>query len=394
MRAMDLNCCDQAQKYTCLRQSHATYMKHENPQKNCKMQRICITGIGGISPLGNIKQTFVRIQQGESAIKRLELLKGLPCEIGGFVNLKTKKPKVIEMALLSAGDAIKDANLDLDSNQISREKIGVSCASGFGDLNEIEGSITRHYSDKRLSPFTIPNMLINMAGAQVAIGNNFQGPMLAQSTACAASLQAIIDGYNAIRNGDAEYMIAGGSEACMTRFAVDAFTRAKAITTKHNNSPELASRPFEEDRSGFVLSEGAAFVVLEKETTALQRKANIYGYIQGYGMSCDAHHITTPGNDGAYRCIQIALNRAKTPIVDFANCHATSTPIGDDVEKDAIMRLCPTATLVAYKRQLGHVLGSSGALELCLGLQTEFKYQLKNSFGFGGVNASIIVSKY
>ena len=353
--------------------------------------RICITGIGGISPLGGIKETYSKILQGETAIKKLELLQGLPCEIGGIVDLSTKRPKFIEMALLSSAEAIQDSRIPLD---IPRERIGVSCASGFGDLNETERGIIRNNNGHKLSPFTVPNMLINMAGAHVAIENDFQGLLLAQSTACAASLQAIIDAYKAIRDGDVDIMLAGGSEACMTRFAIDAFTRAKAITTKHNDSPGLGSTPFEDSRSGFVLSEGAGFVVLEKEDSAKLRNASIYGYIEGYGMSCDAFHITTPGKDGAYRCIKSALKMANDPKIDLANCHATSTPVGDAIELDAIKRLCPDAKLVAYKKHLGHLLGSAGVFELGLGLQSNFNYQLKNSFGFGGVNASLIISKH
>ncbi len=352
--------------------------------------RVCITGIGGISPLGNCKASFKAIQQGKSGIKKLENLENLSCTIGGVVDIKCKRPKFIEMALAAASEALEDGKFSIRES----DKIGVSCASGFGDLNEIVGSIDRHLNSKRLSPFTVPNMLINMAAGEVAIKYGFQGPLLAQSTACAASLQSIIDGYKAIKDNDAEYMLAGGAEASLTPFAINAFCRAKAITIKHNDSPESASQPFSPNRSGFVLSEGAAFVLLEKESTAIARNAPIYGYIEGYGMSCDAHHITTPGNGGAMRCIQMALKKSRNPQVDLVNCHATSTKIGDQVELDTIQALFPySPRMVAYKRHLGHLLGAAGVFELCMGLQEDYTVQLKNSFGFGGVNASVVVSK-
>ena len=306
--------------------------------------------------------------------------------------------------------------------------------SGIGGLPEIEKSaqIVNGGKVRRLSPFFIPASLINLVSGQIAIRYGFKGPNSAVATACASGAHAIGDAARLIALGDAEVMIAGGAEAAICRLGVAGFSQARALSTGFNDNPTEASRPWDEDRDGFVIGEGAGVVVLETLEHAKNRGANIYAEIKGYGMSGDAYHITAPAEDGdgGFRAMQGALKSARLnpEDVDYINAHGTSTPLGDEIEHNAVKRLFKgkekDLAMSSTKSSTGHLLGAAGAVEAIFSILAikhqvapptlnlikpsegcdlnlipleaqpkTIKSVLSNSFGFGGTNASLILSK-
>ena len=418
------------------------------------MRRVVVTGLGLVSPLGcGVKVNWDRLINGESGIRAIQSfdVSDLPAKIAGQVPLgetadgnfnaddwlSSKEQRRVDTfivyAMVAAEQAVTDAGWKPDDEQ-SRIRTGVMIGSGIGGLPEIARGAILVESGKarRLSPFFIPATLINLSSGQVSIKYGFKGPNHSAVTACATGAHALGDAARLIMWDDADVMIAGGSEAAVCRLGLAGFAAAKALSTKFNDTPEKASRPWDVDRDGFVMGEGAGVVVLEEYEHARKRGANIYAEIVGYGLSGDAHHITAPSEngDGAYRCMTMAFGRAgMTPDdIDYINAHGTSTPLGDEIEVGAIKRLFGDAayrvSMSSTKSSIGHLLGAAGAAEAIFSIKAietgvvpptlnldnpsegcdidlvphqakERKVEtvLSNSFGFGGTNASLIFRK-
>ena len=418
------------------------------------MRRVVVTGLGLVSPLGcGVKVNWDRLINGESGIRAIQSfdVSDLPAKIAGQVPLgetadgdfnaddwlSSKEQRRVDTfivyAMVAAEQAVTDAGWKPDDEQ-SRIRTGVMIGSGIGGLPEIARGAILVESGKarRLSPFFIPATLINLSSGQVSIKYGFKGPNHSAVTACATGAHALGDAARLIMWDDADVMIAGGSEAAVCRLGLAGFAAAKALSTKFNDTPEKASRPWDVDRDGFVMGEGAGVVVLEEYEHARKRGANIYAEIVGYGLSGDAHHITAPSEngDGAYRCMTMAFGRAgMTPDdIDYINAHGTSTPLGDEIEVGAVKRLFGDAayrvSMSSTKSSIGHLLGAAGAAEAIFSIKAietgvvpptlnldnpsegcdidlvphqakERKVEtvLSNSFGFGGTNASLIFRK-
>jgi 3-oxoacyl-[acyl-carrier-protein] synthase II len=333
---------------------------------------------------------------------------------------------------LAAGEqALADAEWKPEDEE-SLERTGVMIGSGIGGLPEIEkGALTIEHGGgpRKLSPFFIPAALINLASGHLSIRFGFKGPNHSVVTACATGAHAIGDAARLIALDDADVMVAGGTEAAVCRLGIAGFTAAKALSTKFNDTPEKASRPWDVERDGFVMSEGAACLVLEEFEHAKRRGARIYGEVAGYGLSGDAYHITAPSPDGsgAYRCMKAALQRAQLDPsdIDYINAHGTSTPLGDEIELGAVKRLFGEAaydlSMSSTKSAVGHLLGAAGAVEAIFALKAmetgvvpptlnldqpsegcdldlvphvakerRVRAVMSNSFGFGGTNASLV----
>ncbi len=415
------------------------------------MRRVVVTGLGLVSPLGcGVEVTWRRLIEGRSAIRRIQScdVSDLPAKIaaevpkgddpeGGFVADAWVAPKdqrrmdtFIVYALAAAEQAVKDAGWTPESEG-ERVRTGVMIGSGIGGLPEIaKGAVLLEKGQvRRLSPFFIPSALINLASGHISIKYGFKGPNHAVVTACATGAHAIGDAARLIMWDDADVMIAGGSEASVCRLGIAGFAAARALSTKFNDTPEKASRPWDRDRDGFVMGEGAGVVVLEELEHAKKRGATIYAEIVGYGMSGDAHHITAPSEtgDGAYRCMQAAMRSAKLGLdaVDYINAHGTSTPLGDEIELGVVKRLFGEAayklSMSSTKSSIGHLLGAAGAAEAIFSIKAittgvlpptlnldnpsdgcdldlvphvakerPVRVALSNSFGFGGTNASLV----
>ncbi len=338
----------------------------------------------------------------------------------------------IQFGLAAAEMAVKDAGWTPDDEE-ELERTGVLIGAGIGGLPEIERSsiVVHEGKARRLSPFFIPASLINLASGQVAIRYGFKGPNHAVVTACSSGAHAIGDAARMIIFEDADVMIAGGAEAAICRTGVAGFAQARALSSGFNDTPEKASRPWDRDRDGFVIGEGAGIVVLEELEHARARGAQIYGEVVGYGMSGDAHHITAPAEDGngGYRSMRAALKRAglNPEDIDYVNAHGTSTPLGDEIELGAVKRLFGDAVngiaMSSTKSSIGHLLGAAGAVEAIFSTlaikhgvvpptlnldnpsegcdinlvahqaqERKVRAVLSNSFGFGGTNASLIIA--
>ena len=341
----------------------------------------------------------------------------------------------IVFAIAAAQQAVEDSGWKPDSDE-ARERTGVMIGSGIGGLQTIyEGSLTVHErGPRRLSPFFIPAALINLASGQVSIRYGFKGPNHSVVTACSTGAHAIGDAARLIVLDDADVMVAGGAEAAVCRLGVAGFAAARALSTKYNDTPEKASRPWDEGRDGFVMGEGAGVVVLEELEHAKRRGATIYAEVIGYGMSGDAHHVTAPAEDGdgAFRAMAAAMKRANLnpEDIDYINAHGTSTPLGDLIELGAVKRLFGNHTaklsMSSTKSAIGHLLGAAGATEAiysilairdkvvpptlnldnpaaeCNGIdlvphtakERPVRAALYNSFGLGGTNASLVLVQY
>ena len=413
------------------------------------MRRVVITGIGLVTPLGcGVEATWSRLIEGQSGVVPIDdfdvsdiaskIAARVPREgDAAFIADNWVPPKeqrrmdtFIQFGVAAADQAVEDAGWAPEDEKLL-ERTGVIVGAGIGGLPEIERStlVVNNDNVRRLSPFFIPASLINLVSGQVAIKHGFKGPNSAVVTACASGAHAIGDATRMIIFNDADVMIAGGAEAAVCRIGVAGFAQARALSTSFNDTPELASRPWDMDRDGFVIGEGAGIVVLEELEHARARGAKIYGEVVGYGMSGDAHHITAPAADGngGYRSMQAALKRAQLnpEDIDYVNAHGTSTPLGDEIELGAVKRLFGDAVddiaMSSTKSSIGHLLGAAGAVEAIFSTlavkrgvapptlnldnpsegcdinlvaheaqERKIRAALSNSFGFGGTNASLV----
>ena len=412
------------------------------------MRRVVVTGMGLLTTLGNDKDTswknLINLKSGIKTIEHFDV-SDLPTKIAGFINnneneddyfnksslLESKDLKrndrFIQYGLLAAKMAIEDAGIaNLSDNQ--KLKTGVSVGSGIGGLETIyEGSLTiNNKHPRKLSPFFIPSSLVNLLSGQISIKYGFKGPNHSVVTACATGAHSIGDSSEMIKRGAADIMIAGGSEAAVCRLGIAGFCAARSLSTSFNDEPLIASRPWDKDRDGFVMGEGAGIIVLEEMELAKKRGAKIYAELVGYGMSGDAHHITAPAEDGdgGFRAMREALKMAKVSSerIDYVNAHGTSTVKGDQIELNAISRLFNHQIFVSStKSSIGHLLGAAGSVESIFSimslnkkilpatlnldnpiettninlipktpLEKKITYALSNSFGFGGTNTALL----
>jgi 3-oxoacyl-[acyl-carrier-protein] synthase II len=420
-----------------------------------QMRRVVVTGLGMVSPLASgVEETWKRLLAGESGAGRIsyfdpsELTCQIACEIprgdqadGRFNPDDWMEPKeqrkvdaFIIYAMAAATQALRDAGWAPVSYE-DQTRTGVMIGSGIGGLGGIsEGSmLMQERGPRRLSPFFIPGRLINLASGYVSIEHGLKGPNHAVVTACSTGAHAIGDAARIVAFGDADVMVAGGTEAAINKLGIAGFCACRALSTGFNDAPEKGSRPYDRDRDGFVMGEGAGVVVLESLDHALARGARIYAEVIGYGMSGDAYHITSPteDGDGAFRCMSAAMKRAgiNASDIDYINAHGTSTPLGDEIELKAVERLVGDAagsiTMSSTKSSIGHLLGAAGAVEAVFSIlairdgiapgtynldnpsvetqldlspnkptRRRIDVALSNSFGFGGTNASLIFRRF
>lgn len=409
------------------------------------MRRVVVTGMGMITAIGcGVNDNWKNLISSTSGIKLIDSFKidDLSSKVGGTISdelidnnfsdkEKRKMDKFILYSLIAAEEAIKNSGWIInDDNKASRS--GVIVGSGIGGLSTIyDNSILLEKSGARkISPFFIPSSLINLASGQVSIKHNFKGPNHSTVTACASGAHAIGDSFRLIQLNKADVMVAGGAEAAICRIGMAGFCALRALSTKFNNDPKDASRPFDKDRDGFVMGDGAGILILEEYEHAKKRNANILCEIIGYGSSGDAHHITSPPEDGngAERCILSALNDAKKnpEDINYINAHGTSTPVGDRIEIKSIKKVFSKnlnkIKMSSTKSSIGHLLGASGSVESIYSILSikdgklpptlnlispmpeaegldliplnsvdqKVNCVLTNSFGFGGTNASLI----
>ena len=419
-------------------------------------KRIVVTGMGALTPLGcGVEQIWQRLLAGQSGIRQLpaELIGDLSISIGGQVQDRAQDPEAgfdpdqllsakeqrkmdrfILFALAAADEALAQAGWAPDSPQ-AQERTATIIASGVGGFPAIAEAVrtTDSKGPKRLSPFTIPSFLSNMAAGHVSIRYGLKGPLGSPVTACAAGVQAIGDAARMIRAGEIDVAVCGGAEACIHRVSLAGFAAARALSSDYNETPQLASRPFDQARDGFVMGEGAGLLVIEELEHALARGATPLAELVGYGTSSDAYHMTAgpEDGDGARRAMQQALRQAgiEPSQVQHLNAHATSTPVGDKGELAAIKAVFGTAggpAISSTKSATGHLLGAAGGIEaiftilalrdqvapatlnldnpdeLAEGLDLirglarplPMEYALSNGFGFGGVNASVLFKRW
>ena len=418
------------------------------------MRRVVVTGLGMVSPLGcGVEPTWKRILASESGARKIDTfdVSDLGCRIacmvprgdgsnGSFNPDQWMEPKdqrkvddFIIFAMSAAKQALDDAGWH-PATEEDRCATGVMIGSGIGGLTGIaETSIVlKERGPRKVSPFFIPGRLINLASGYVSIAHGLKGPNHAVVTACSTGAHAIGDASRLIALGDADVMVAGGTESPICRLAIAGFGAARALSTGFNDTPEKASRPYDKDRDGFVMAEGAGVLVLEEYEHAKKRGARIHAEIIGYGMSGDAYHITSPApdGDGAFRSMMAAIKRAGIAVsdLDYINAHGTSTPMGDELELGAVERLLGNAaskvSMSSTKSSTGHLLGAAGAIEAIFSIlairdniapptinldnpsvetaidlvpqkprSREIKVALSNSFGFGGTNASLVIQR-
>jgi 3-oxoacyl-[acyl-carrier-protein] synthase II len=416
-------------------------------------RRVVVTGMGMVTPLGHgVDVSWRRLIDGQSGIRRIARFEvdDLPAKIAGLVPSGEEEgafhvddvlaPKdarkndlFIIYGLAAAIEAVRDADWT-PANDEERARTGVLIGSGIGGLSTIADTAIEleQRGPRRVSPFFIPASLINLVSGQVSIRFGFKGPNHSVVTACSTGAHAIGDASRMIALDDADVMIAGGAEAAICRLGVAGFAAARALSTHFNDTPERASRPWDVDRDGFVMGEGAGVLVLEELAHARERGARIYGEIIGYGLSGDAYHITAPSpdGDGGYRSMAAALRRAglRPADIDYINAHGTSTPLGDEIELGAVKRLFGEAawrlSMSSTKSAIGHLLGAAGSVEAIFSLlaihhqivpptlnldrpaegcdldlvphrarEREVRTALSNSFGFGGTNATLIFAR-
>lgn len=407
-----------------------------------------------VTPLGgDVDVTWKKILEGKSGANKVTNFKvdDMACQIacqiprdssveGAFnpddwmdVKEQRKVDDFIVYAMAAADQAMADSGYKAETYE-QQIRSGVLIGSGIGGLQGIEKGayLLQDKGPRRVSPFFIPGRLINLAGGYVSIRHGLKGPNHAVVTACSTGAHAIGDASRLIAFGDADVMVAGGTESPVGRLAIAGFAACRALSTGFNDDPERASRPYDEARDGFVMGEGAGVVILEEYDHAVRRGAKIYAEVIGYGMSGDAYHITAPSEDGdgAYRCMQAALNRAgiSASDIDYVNAHGTSTPLGDEIELGAVTRLAgdhaSNLTMSSTKSSIGHLLGAAGAVEAIFSVlairdgmapptinldnpsvtteidlvahkakEMNIDVALSNSFGFGGTNASLVFRK-
>jgi 3-oxoacyl-[acyl-carrier-protein] synthase II len=408
-------------------------------------RRVVITGLGVISPLGlDASSTWTNIVQGKSGIKSITKFdtSSLTCRVAGEVNAFNpenyidprdvrKMDLFIQYGMAASKEAILDSGWKPETEE-DFERTGVMLGSGIGGLKAIEEASVTLHSGARISPYFIASCLINLLSGHVSIKYGYQGPNHAVVTACATGVHAIGDAARIIKYGDADVMVAGGSEAPITLVGVAGFAASKALSTGFNDRPIESSRPWDKERDGFVIGEGAGVVVLEEYEHAKKRGAKIYAEVAGYGMAGDAYHMTSPHPEGrgAISAMRNALKDGDVRISDisYINAHGTSTPIGDSAELRAVQKLFlpenPKVLMSSTKSMTGHLLGAAGSLETiltCLAMQNniapptinlnnpiddmqidlvankakecDMNCVMTNSFGFGGTNASIVLKK-
>jgi 3-oxoacyl-[acyl-carrier-protein] synthase II len=419
-----------------------------------ELRRVVVTGLGAVTPLGcGVETIWANILASRSGAKRIDdfQVDDIACQIAHRVPLgdyaegkfnadewmdvkdQRKVDPFIVYAMAAAKQAIDEAGVEPTTRE-EAERTGVLIGSGIGGLGGIyETSIILHEKGpRRVSPFFIPGRLINLASGYVSIRYGLKGPNHSVVTACSTGAHAIGDSWRLIAMGDADVMVAGGTESCVNRIALAGFAACRALSTNFNDNPTAASRPYDKDRDGFVMGEGAGVVVLEEYERAKSRGAKIYGELIGYGLSGDAYHITAPSEDGdgGFRCMSAAVKRAgiSAADIDYINAHGTSTPLGDEIELGSVTRLlgdaAPKAAMSSTKSAIGHLLGAAGSVEAIFSLlamrdniapptlnldnpsvqsainlvpkvpvKKEINVALSNSFGFGGTNASLIFRK-
>ncbi len=415
------------------------------------MRRVVVTGLGMVSPLANgAEETWKRMLAGQSGLGRIENIdvSDLPCQVAAqiprgdgsngtfnpdaFVEPKEQRKvdDFIIYGIAAATQALADAGWAPKTYE-EQTTTGVLIGSGIGGIGGIyDASVTlKEKGPRRISPFFIPGRLINLVSGYVSIQHGLKGPNHSVVTACSTGAHAIGDAGRLIALGDADVMVAGGAESAINRLGLAGFAACRALSTGFNDRPQAASRPYDKDRDGFVMGEGAGCVVLEEYEHAIARGAKIYGELVGYGLSGDAYHITAPSEDGdgAFRCMTAALKRANMSAseIDYINAHGTSTPLGDEIELGAVTRLVGNSagklSMSSTKSAVGHLLGAAGAVEAIFSLlamrdqiapptlnldnpsvetaidlvphvarKREINAVLSNSFGFGGTNASLV----
>jgi 3-oxoacyl-[acyl-carrier-protein] synthase II len=415
------------------------------------MRRVVITGLGLVTPVGcGVEASWSALLAGKNGARRVEEFEvsDITCQIANFIPrgatsdgkfnpddwMEPKEQRKVDdfiiYAQAAADQAIADSGLTFKTIE-EQERAGVLIGSGIGGLSGIADTslLLKEKGPRRVSPFFIPGRLINLAAGYVSIKHQLKGPNHAVVTACATGTHAIGDAARLVAFGDADVMVAGGAESPICRIALAGFAACRALSTSFNDNPTKASRPYDKDRDGFVMGEGAGIVVLEDYDRAKARGAKIYAEVIGYGMSGDAYHITAPAEsgDGAFRCMKAALNRAGLTAddIDYVNAHGTSTPMGDEIELGAVERLFGNSagklTMSSTKSAIGHLLGAAGAVEavfsvlairdniapptlnldnpsvetaidLCANKPKKMAINvaLSNSFGFGGTNASLV----
>jgi len=411
-------------------------------------RRVVVTGIGLVTPLGTgTDVTWNNLIAGKSGIRRIShfdaVATGMACtiagevpdfEVGDHINRKDarKMDKFIQFGVAASLMALEQSGLVIDDS--NAERVGVAVGAGIGGLVTIEKTMRAYQAGgaRKISPFFIPQTIINMTSGWVSMLSGAKGPNVATVTACATGTHAIGDAFEIIARGDADGMIAGGSEACICELGVGGFSAARALSTR-NDDPQTASRPWDKDRDGFVMGEGAGVLVLESLETAKARGADILAEVIGYGMSGDAYHMTSPspGGEGGGRCMTKALNRAGINIedVDYINAHGTSTPAGDVAETQGIKSVfgehAKKLMVSSSKSMTGHLLGAAGGIEAAFSVlavkngivpptinienqdpecdldyvpnearDVDITVAVSNSFGFGGTNATVIVRKF
>ncbi|WP_026597087.1 beta-ketoacyl-ACP synthase II [Methylobacterium sp. 77] len=418
------------------------------------MRRVVVTGLGMVTPLGSdVETTWSRLIAGDSGASQVTAfdVSDLACRIAcsvpfgdgsnGTFNpdrwMEAKEQRKVDpfivYAMAAAGQALDDANWHPTTYE-DQCATGVMIGSGIGGIGGIyDASVTLHdKGPRRISPFFIPGRIINLASGQVSIAHGLKGPNHAVVTACSTGAHAIGDAARLIQFGDADVMVAGGAESPVNRLALAGFAACRALSTGFNDAPTKASRPYDKDRDGFVMGEGAGVVILEEYEHAKARGAKIYAEVVGYGLTGDAYHITSPApdGDGAFRCMSAAVKRAglQASDIDYINAHGTSTPMGDELELKAVERLlgehAGKAAMSSTKSAVGHLLGAAGAIEAIFSVLTirdgvmpptlnldtpsvetaidlvpheakrkQVDVVLSNSFGFGGTNASLVMRR-
>ena len=419
------------------------------------MRRVVVTGIGMVTPLGcGVEPTWQRLLKGESGAKKIDTFEvsDISCKIAGVIPrgdgsngtfnpdqwMEPKEQRKVDdfilYAMCSAKQALDDAGWHPESNE-DQTATGVLIGSGIGGIEGIaDVAVTlKEKGPRRVTPFFIPGRIINLAAGYVSIAHGLRGPNHAVVTACSTGAHAIGDAGRMIALGDAEVMVAGGAESPVNRISLAGFAALRALSTGFNDEPTRASRPYDKDRDGFVMGEGAGTVVLESLDHAKARGAKVYAELIGYGLSGDAYHITAPApdGDGAFRCMSMAVKRAGIAVgdIDYINAHGTSTPLGDEIELGAVQRLignvAARVSMSSTKSCIGHLLGAAGAVEAIFSIlairdqiapptinldnpsvetpidlvphnarKRDISTTLSNSFGFGGTNASLIFTRY
>ena len=406
------------------------------------MRRVVVTGLGTINPLGNSVnkswKALIESSSGISSIKSFDVT-DYPCKIAGsiddslidenIVSLREQRKvdRFITLGLIAANEAVLDSGFI--SSEENEERCGVMVGSGIGGLDTIykNASVLDNQGIRKISPFFIPSSLINLLSGHISIKYRFKGPNSSPVTACATGTHAIGDSFTLIKNNKADLMICGGAEAAICPLGIAGFSAARALCDTFNELPTKGSRPWDKDRSGFVMGEGAGVLVLEELEHAKKRNAKIYAEVKGYGMSGDAFHITKPSEDGngGFRAMKMALKESNLNAddIDYVNAHGTSTPVGDLIELAAVEKLISKKNLFmsSNKSAIGHLLGAAGAVEAVFSIksiedsvlpptlnldnpdanthinliphnsiQHSMNNVLSNSFGFGGTNASLI----